>query len=63
MNNKTVECPSPENPCMCVCHLNFTEETIWEHQCWECKMGKHKSKITEKSALSENYLETEKAQK
>ena len=43
MNKKIKEIendyPSPENPCMCYCHLDYPLE------CWECKMGRHKPKF------------------
>ena len=28
-------CPSPENPCFCDCHLE-------EHECLDCRCGRHK---------------------
>ena len=31
------DCPSPQNPCMCLCHLSDSE-------CWECRMERHKPK-------------------
>lgn len=31
-------CPSPENPCMCYCHIDDLGE------CHDCKMGRHKPK-------------------
>jgi hypothetical protein len=38
-------CPSPQNPCMCKCHLESSNNIEMLDWCWECKMGRHKPKI------------------
>ena len=41
-------CPSPENPCMCRCHLDAKQGLVFydDGSCYECRMGRHKPKLS-----------------
>jgi len=46
-------CPSPEHPCMCHCHLE-------EKECYECMMGRHKCKVCSKGVLTPKVEQLDK---
>ena len=41
-----VGCPSPENPCMCQCHIDKPgQEGRLPRECHECSTGRHRPKF------------------
>ena len=45
MSDHPAPCPSPENPCMCRCHLeSMQRRDLIPQECPDCAVGKHQPK-------------------